>query len=170
MVATNVLKNTIYWGWALVWAEVLSEWMVSWMVKWISAKVSAILSWVKWWQFINANLPVVWALAPFALWWYALKKWLKEEKIYNKVEKTALTYWWIWTATAVLWLLSVPFSSWMLATWAWMYWVKKIASVIKETFTSIKSINPVDYTIKGIKWIWTWIKKWWSFLHKSFIK
>lgn len=144
----NILTKTALWWWALLWADYLSNWGV-WaaanVVYNVSSKVFGILSWIP-------------LLVPWALWWYALYKWLKEEKIYDKVQKSSLIYWWVWTAAWLLFWSVVPFSSLVFWAWAWMYWVKKITSAIKDTFTSIKSIDPVDYTVKGIKWFWTWIK------------
>ena len=156
---SNILKNTMLW-WAWLWVvEYFSNWKVSQVMWYVKDKIAWVISWD---QFVlNEAFPIAWSLVPFALGWYWVYKWIQETKntnIYNWVERWLLTYGVSWTITTSLWLLSIPWATWILATWAWMYWVKKITSAIADGVSSIKWINPWEMVVKWIKWLWNWVK------------
>ena len=156
---TNILKNTALGTWALIWTEYLSDWLVGTAIEKTTGVVNNILSNV--WPAPQLTA-FAWVAAPFALGWYAAYKWIKEEWIYNWVERGLLTYGIGWVAAGLTWVLSIPLAPQILAAWAWMYWIKKIASAISQSVSVVKDSHPIDYMVGWIANMpgkaWNWLK------------
>jgi hypothetical protein len=166
---SNILKNTVLWT-AWLWVtEYASNWFISSLVGKVSNSVSWIIngSWV-----VSSKVwTVVWNVAPFALAWGAVVNWVLQTRkhwIYTWVQNGLLTYWAPATALAYAWLLSSPLAPSILAVWAGMYWVKKLASVIKDSVSRVPELPGYVASLpwKAMSWTWKWVKWVWKRLLK----
>lgn len=153
---------------AWVWVNYLTQWKVISTIMAVKDSIAWILSWAKIPSLVN-TMPIVWKLAPFALPWYAVYKWIKIWRevrvetnsklkwIWMWLEKWFMTYWVPAALLGVSWLLSLPLSSQVLIAWLTLKWVRHWHKLLMN---SISSLKKAPSYLSSLPWkALAWVKK-----------